>query len=418
MIDSKQSNGLTGSANTLMQLLTVTQLEQKLSTVRQAGNRFNEMQLLGEIGLTYEKIRNGAKALEYHQQALTIARELGQRGSEATILKNAAAVHLYVTGNQRIGLDNLRQSLAIWQELGNEAEEAETHMALLLLFLHQRNYAAARQEGERALALQQALGDLAAQVSTLQGLANIYRDEGKLDSAEAHLEKALRIDRDRDDRKGQAATLSRLAALHHWQHDTVGALERYDLALALLREIGDRSEEARLLHDSGYVQGDTKGTARLTQALAIYRELGDRKGQIMTLTAIGEAYYIYEKSLSGALKYYQEALANAQEIKDPQSEAACLTTIGWLYLNQNNLPKALASYEQALPIRRKVGDPRGNALTASGLGRVYQQLGRLEEALPLLETAVSLDEQTQSNDLNIHRTWLDEVRQALKRKRR
>src|SRR5262249_34549278 len=137
MTHSQQSNELTGSAYTLEQLLKVALLDQKLAEARQAGNRAGEMQLLNEIGLIFEKIRNGPQALTYHQQALAVAREIGQRNSEGTVLRNMAAVSVYVTGDLTAGLEHLRRSLAIWQELGDKPEEAETRKALLMALLRQ-----------------------------------------------------------------------------------------------------------------------------------------------------------------------------------------------------------------------------------------------------------------------------------------
>src|SRR5262249_42375154 len=123
-------------------------------------------------------------------------------------------------------------------------------------------------------------------------------------------------------------------------------------------------------------------------------------------------------SPSRAQEYFGEALSICREIRDRRGEAGCLTSIGWLHYLQGDLPKAQEAHELALPIRREVKDRRGEALTSAGLGRIYAVQGKLEEALPLLEAAIAIDEKIGSGDLAVHRSWLEEVRNGLKGKRR
>ena len=56
-------------------------LEQALVIAREIGDRRNEGAWLGNLGLTYTELGETRRAIEYHEQALAIAREIGnQRG--------------------------------------------------------------------------------------------------------------------------------------------------------------------------------------------------------------------------------------------------------------------------------------------------------------------------------------------------
>ena len=53
--------------------------QQSLNIAREIGNRFGEGSALGNIGNAYQSLGQYQQAIEFHQQSLNIAREIGDR---------------------------------------------------------------------------------------------------------------------------------------------------------------------------------------------------------------------------------------------------------------------------------------------------------------------------------------------------
>ncbi len=62
--------------------------EQALAIAREVGNRSSEGIALNNVGLAMANLSQYTKAIEYYEQALVIAREVGNRSVEGTILNN------------------------------------------------------------------------------------------------------------------------------------------------------------------------------------------------------------------------------------------------------------------------------------------------------------------------------------------
>jgi tetratricopeptide (TPR) repeat protein len=74
----------------------------------------NEMKsfVFGDLGLTYQQLGFVKKAIEYHEQALKISREIGDRRGEGNRLGNLGSAY-YSLGEPRKAIELLKQSLAI-----------------------------------------------------------------------------------------------------------------------------------------------------------------------------------------------------------------------------------------------------------------------------------------------------------------
>ncbi len=67
--------------------------EQALTIAREVQNRAEEVALLNNLGAAYEALRQFPRAIEYLTQALTIAREVQDRGNEGLALSSLGVTH-------------------------------------------------------------------------------------------------------------------------------------------------------------------------------------------------------------------------------------------------------------------------------------------------------------------------------------
>jgi tetratricopeptide (TPR) repeat protein len=89
-------------------------------------------------------------ALNYYQQALVIAREVGDRAGEWTILNNIGSVYHYC-GQYDQALENFQQALVIHREVGNRAEEGTTLNNIGSVYHYRGQYDQALQNYQQAL---------------------------------------------------------------------------------------------------------------------------------------------------------------------------------------------------------------------------------------------------------------------------
>jgi tetratricopeptide (TPR) repeat protein len=98
--------------------------------------------LLGTVGLAYAALGQPQRAIEYYEQRLAIAREVGDRQGEGTAL-NGLGLAYAALGQPQRALDCYQQRLAIAREIGDLAGEGRANWNLGLVYEQQGDLAAA-----------------------------------------------------------------------------------------------------------------------------------------------------------------------------------------------------------------------------------------------------------------------------------
>ncbi|MGB6016521.1 MAG: CHAT domain-containing tetratricopeptide repeat protein, partial [Nodosilinea sp.] len=90
--------------------------EQHLAIAREIGDRGGEGAALGNLGIAYRSLGNYRQAIDFHEQHLAIAREIGDRGGEGGALNNLGFA--YLDAEQfTLAETALAQALDIWDAL-------------------------------------------------------------------------------------------------------------------------------------------------------------------------------------------------------------------------------------------------------------------------------------------------------------
>ena len=236
--------------------------------------------LMGSLGILYYQIGSYKKAIEYHEKALVISREIGGQREEGKHLGNLGNVY-HVLGQVKKAIDYYQKALVISQKVGDR-----------------------RGEGNQ-------LGNL--------GLA--YSDLGQLEKAIECHEKALVISKEIGDRRGEGKHLGNLGTAYSDLGQVQKAIEYYEQALVIAKEIGDRRNEGVWLGNLGTVYSDLgqvqKAIEYYEQALVIAKEIGDRRLEGYQFMNLGYAYNVLEQ-IEKAVDFYKQALDIGKEVKDPK----------------------------------------------------------------------------------------------------
>ena len=92
--------------------------ERALVIAREIGDRQGEGNALGNLGYAYARLGEVEKTIRFHEQALVISREIGDRQSEGAVLGNLGLAYARL-GEVEKAAALLRQAEAIGKQIGN-----------------------------------------------------------------------------------------------------------------------------------------------------------------------------------------------------------------------------------------------------------------------------------------------------------
>jgi len=364
---------------------------QALSIRRQARDRSGEASTLNNIGLVYLAQGDKAHALDFLGQGLRIRRDLHDRAAEAASLSNIGRA-----AGGASGLEDYRQALQIFQAIGDRRSEARILRTSGDALYEIGEKIQAIDSYEKALAVYRALDDHRGEAMMLNYIATTSSESGDWRKALDYHGQSLPIFHTLGDRANESATLDSIATIYNqFSSDKSKALDYYRQALEMRRADGDRQGESDTLNNIGTVYsslGETaKALANLQPALALRRALQDRAGEAQTLGNIGSVYsFLGDKRK--ALEFYGQALSIQQTLGNRASEAKILNNIAATDSELGEQQQALDAFKQALEIERSLGDRLGEASTLCNMGGLYSILGETQQALDLCNQAYGIDQ--------------------------
>ena len=291
---------------------------------RLSQNRHGEGGALGNLGNAHADLGEIDKAIDYYEQRIVIAREIGDRRGEGAALGNLGNAYAAL-GETDKAIDYHEQQLVITREIGDR-----------------------RMEGN-------ALGNL--------GIG--YKNLGEIDKAIDYHEQQLVIVREIGDRRSEGATLGNLGTAHAALAEIGKAIDYYEQRIVIAREMGDRRGEGAVLGNLGNAHaalGDIdKAIDYYEQRIVIAREIGDRRGEGNSLGNLGIAYQKLGE-IDKAIDYYEQRIVIAREIGDRRGEGNSLGNLGTAYVTLERFAEAREAWTAALVIFGAIGNPNAETV--------------------------------------------------------
>ena len=327
----------------------IEKCEKALEIWRKIGDRTGEADAHYVIGLINSRL-DVSRAIDDFEQALIIARSLGDRWREETILEGLGEAY---------------------EGLGDMYQSVETH--------------------RQSLELARALGDRPGEVLNLYEIALSYKNLGDVQQALDYNSQLLKI--------SGADDTSRILPLHSLCQNFLllgepeTALEYCGRALPVWRALGKRLFEAATLSYIGQAYALKDDSAKeldyYNQALVIFRDMEDKLGEGSMLRSIGQWYQLHGDH-QRALEYHDQALHLFEAISNLQQQTTSLRLVGQVYSSLGNNEKALNYFQRALSLVRSLRDQSNEAATLLALARVERDLGQLKEARREIEAALGI----------------------------
>jgi predicted ATPase len=288
------------------------------------------------------------------------------------------------------------QSLAVWQEVGDQHGIADTLNQLGDLQLDRDGFQAAQERYEGALALYRELQDRSGIAQTLYNLGHVEWRQGNADIADRLLAECRQISRELGDRATFAAAASRQGWVAQARGDVTRARSLFEESLALRRELGVKQPIAWSLLDmvqAARLQNDLDAArAAAAEALAICREMDHWPGIGWALSELGDVEYA-QGEIEAAAALYEESLAVAQKLGNTRGIAGLLISLGRVALRRAEIAVAGTRFTEALALQRQLGNRLGEAWALEGLAEVAAAREQPEQATRLLAAAERVWEQ-------------------------
>lgn len=269
---------------------------------------------------------------------------------------------------------------------------------------YQSNVQTAIQFNQTALKLyneldyQKGIGDI------YNNMAIIYHNQGDLDSALNYYTRSMNIRTKILDRKGIAACLNNIGNIHTNLGNFSEALSFLFRSLTIREQLGDSISITNSFSNIAGVYVSMRRPADAiryaSKAAAYYTVHGNKDGMYQTSVITGEAYHLLDDH-KRALEFFKSGLKYAEEMRNDNAIAVCLTDLGREQLSLSDLYGAEASFNRALQLGYKTDDKEGIAISYIHLGGLAIRRGKIAEGIQQLHSGLDLAKLIQSK-LQIH----------------
>jgi tetratricopeptide (TPR) repeat protein len=298
-------------------------------------NESIQINILIQLGLAYFSLSEFNQAIDFYDQALSLARKLGDRNGEANSLNNLGNAYCSL-GQYQQAIQFQQQSLGIRREIGDLNGEAASLGNLGVAYLSLGQYQQVIHLYQQSLEIHREIGDRNGEAASLGNLGVAYASLGQYQQAIQFQQQSLEIRREIGDRNGEARSLCILGLAYDSLGQYQQAIQFQQQSLVIYREIGDRNGEAGSLNNLGlayYSLGQYQQAIQFQQqSLEIFREIGDRNGEAKSLNNLGLALKALGRrgesiqALNASRKIYEE-LGLYHEIKGSDKSFAPLETV-------------------------------------------------------------------------------------------
>ena len=194
------------------------------------------------LGNAHNALGNHSKAIEYHKEHLTIAKEVGDRAGEGMAYGNLGNVYRSV-GDLSKAIEYQMQQMAIAKEVGDRAGEVRAYANLGNVFGALGDYSKAIKYHTQYLAIAKEVSDRAREGVAYANLGNAYQSQGDFSKAITYHTQHLAIAKEVGDRAGESKAHGNLGNAYRSMGEHSKAVEYHTQCLAIATEVGDRAGE-------------------------------------------------------------------------------------------------------------------------------------------------------------------------------
>jgi predicted ATPase/DNA-binding CsgD family transcriptional regulator len=224
------------------------QIYKQLRARGDRGDTRGLVESLNVLGIVTSRLENMPARRSLHEQALELARQVGDNWSIARSLYQLGHVARH-TGDPAFGRSLFEESLVLFKESGDKFNIALALIGLGQMAERQRDYQSAQRFFEQALSIFKELGDKWGISGALYCLGCVHIGLRDYTSAMSALEENLALTEELGTSGDGAETLEKLGKAAYFQGDYESAHLLYKRSLSLSQELWDKMGITRCLID-------------------------------------------------------------------------------------------------------------------------------------------------------------------------
>jgi tetratricopeptide (TPR) repeat protein len=318
-------------------------------------------------------------AIHRFDEAMGIARDLGDRKTELGALVNLAETHLQL-GDPRSAIELLDPQLTIAQEMGYRGFEGVAVGNLARVYSQLGEHHRAVSFAEAQLQIAREIGDFAGELEALSALAVAHRSLGHKEETHAY-----------------AAELFRALG---------GAVPPRKSGPEESTDAGASAADAQLLVPPGLVE-------TLESEIQITREDGNSALLVTRLGMLGLAY-LQSGCPAKAAKCHQEQLALIRAGGDRMAEISCTFLFAMASSALGLQDSATEHFVAARTLAREIGARHVEAKMCWGFALACEAKGNLGQAVEPMKVCVNYEREIGHPDAEKHAAYLAALRARIK----
>ena len=224
---------------------------QRLSIAKEVGDRVGEGRAYGNIGNAYRSLGKFQEAINYHNQDLSIAQEVGDRAGEGRAYGNLGNAY-HSLGKFQEAINYHNQDLSIVQEVGDRAGEGRAYCNLGNGYYFLENFEKAKVYYNQYLSIVKEVSDRAGEGHAYGSLGNVHYSLEDFQQAIEYQKKCLSIAKEVRNRKGEGTAYCNLGMAYLSLDEFQQAIEYFLQYLCIAEEVGDKVSEGQAYYRLGF----------------------------------------------------------------------------------------------------------------------------------------------------------------------
>ena len=366
-----------------------------MNEAKQAGDKDRELNAYTSLGISYDCLGDHKKAIEFHQQVLSILKEIGNKDLEGVPYTNLGVAY-HSLGDYEKAIDCHQQALSIAKETGHRYLEGKAYENLGNAYKCLDDYKEAIEFHKQNLSIAKEIGDKGSEGATYTNLGLMCGHLGDYKKAIEFHQQSLSIAKEVGTKSSEGAACGNLGIAYRWLGDYKKAIDYGQQCRSIAKEIGNKALEGKAYSNLGSAYGslgDYKEAIEFhKQNLSIAKEIGDKDSEGATYTNLG-LMYGHLGDYKKAIEFHQQSLSIAKEIKREDIKCKAYANLGDAYHSLADYIKAIKFYKDARSIAQNIGDKGSECFIENNLGNANLSLSNYEEAESNLKRALSIAEE-------------------------
>ncbi|MGI0485838.1 CHAT domain-containing protein [Pantanalinema rosaneae CENA516] len=369
--------------------MAINYFQKAIAASQEAEEIWREVLVLKAIGDSFKHLKDYSKAIDYYQQAVLAAKKINDTAQELAGLFSIGNIYSQFLKDDRKAISYYQQALRSVQKTDNGTQEILILQKLVDLHKSLKDFSQVIQYYQQVIIFardpNKKWGNKRwLEAYALGSIGDVYTDQLKeYQTAILYYQKMLKVAEEISNSSLQAPALLGMAnttrLLAKSPADYQEAMRLTTQGLKIAQDNQQATAEAVAWSIYGNLYKDLKD---FDQAIASYQNAitaaQKAKDKIRELSALYALAYLHSYTLSDypeAIKYCQQALTIAQELKEVESEGVIFALLSEAYFLMGNYSKSIEFAEAAKLIGEKNHNPKLEALGLLALTSAYYGQG-------------------------------------------